>query len=213
MHRPECSAFTWYRLILFLREPASASPTGNDSRQPTMPYNDFSANGNNPLNFVSQPKGALQFRPLPLVALYVPAPLASATTGLRIILRARPGSGVTGTAGSRRRCPVAISAELSALATCARSPAVRRPVQCAPLRLVPPHRPESDRQGCLDKSPPNRASSAASSRLSRASCCPENIVSMTKLTDPTFSAVSPNAAAIPTTKAAAAATTPTPKRY
>src|SRR5271157_1397216 len=62
MHRPECSAFTWYRLILFLGEPASASPTGNDSRQPTMPYNDFSANGNNPLNFVSQPKGALHKR-------------------------------------------------------------------------------------------------------------------------------------------------------
>ena len=57
-------------------EPASASPTGNDSQQPTLPYNDFSANGNNPLNFVSQPKGALQFRrypppltPLPTVAL------------------------------------------------------------------------------------------------------------------------------------------------
>ena len=41
-------------------EPASASPTGNDSQQPTLPYNDFSANGNSPLNFVSQPKGALQ---------------------------------------------------------------------------------------------------------------------------------------------------------
>ncbi|MGD1082723.1 MAG: hypothetical protein ABR881_30790, partial [Candidatus Sulfotelmatobacter sp.] len=40
--------------------PASASPTGNDSQQPTLPYNDFSANGNSPLNFVSQPKGALQ---------------------------------------------------------------------------------------------------------------------------------------------------------
>jgi len=38
-------------------EPASASPTGNDSQ---LPYNDFSANGNNPLNSVSQPKGALQ---------------------------------------------------------------------------------------------------------------------------------------------------------
>ena len=41
-------------------EPASASPTGNDSQQPTLPYNDFSANGNNPLSFVSQSKGALQ---------------------------------------------------------------------------------------------------------------------------------------------------------
>jgi len=44
-------------------EPASASPTGNDSPQPTLPYNDFAANGNNPLNFVSQPKGALQTAP------------------------------------------------------------------------------------------------------------------------------------------------------
>jgi hypothetical protein len=30
-----------------------------DSQQSTLPYNDFSANGNYPLNFVSQPKGAL----------------------------------------------------------------------------------------------------------------------------------------------------------
>ena len=37
-------------------KPATASPTGNDSQ---LPYNDFSANGNNPLNSVSQPKGAL----------------------------------------------------------------------------------------------------------------------------------------------------------
>ena len=50
-------------------EPASASPTGNDSQQPTLPYNDFSANGNNPLNFVSQSKGALQF-PFPCPARY-----------------------------------------------------------------------------------------------------------------------------------------------
>src|SRR5579864_4713029 len=42
-------------------EPASASPTANDSQPPTLPYNDFSANGNYPLNFVSQPKGASQF--------------------------------------------------------------------------------------------------------------------------------------------------------
>lgn len=41
-------------------EPTSASPTGNDSQQPTLPYNDFSANVNNPLNFVSHPKGASQ---------------------------------------------------------------------------------------------------------------------------------------------------------
>ena len=48
-------------------KPASASPTGNDSQ---LPYNDFSANGNNPLNSVSQPKGALHnrrpFPPRPL---------------------------------------------------------------------------------------------------------------------------------------------------
>jgi hypothetical protein len=41
-------------------EPASASPTGSDSQQPMLPCNDFSANGNYPLNFVSQSKGALQ---------------------------------------------------------------------------------------------------------------------------------------------------------
>jgi hypothetical protein len=35
-------------------------------QQPTLPYNDFSANGNSPLNFVSQPKGALQPYPPPL---------------------------------------------------------------------------------------------------------------------------------------------------
>jgi hypothetical protein len=44
-------------------EPASASPTGHDSQQSTLPYNDFSANGNYPLNFVSQSKGALQIVP------------------------------------------------------------------------------------------------------------------------------------------------------
>jgi hypothetical protein len=47
-------------------EPASASPTGDDSQQSTSPYNDFSANGNYPLNFVSQSKGALQGPPIPL---------------------------------------------------------------------------------------------------------------------------------------------------
>src|SRR5580658_8019427 len=46
-------------------EPASASPTGDDSQQSTLPYNDFSANGNYPLNFVSQSKGALQSVTLP----------------------------------------------------------------------------------------------------------------------------------------------------
>src|SRR5204863_2133693 len=45
--------------------PASASPPGNDSQQPMLPYNDFAASGNNPLNSVSQPKGALQGRPFP----------------------------------------------------------------------------------------------------------------------------------------------------
>src|SRR5580765_1973828 len=53
-------------------EPASASPTGDDSQQSTLPYNDFSANGNYPLNFLSQSKGALQIvparsSPLPLI--------------------------------------------------------------------------------------------------------------------------------------------------
>src|SRR5208283_3917476 len=46
-------------------EPASASPTANDFQQRTLPYNDFSANGNNPLNSVSQFKGALQIAPFP----------------------------------------------------------------------------------------------------------------------------------------------------
>jgi len=46
--------------------PASASPTANDSQQPMLPYNDFAANGNNPLNSVSQLKGALHsFPPAP----------------------------------------------------------------------------------------------------------------------------------------------------
>jgi hypothetical protein len=44
-------------------EPASASPTGDDSQQSTLPYNDFSANGNYPVNFRSQSKGALQREP------------------------------------------------------------------------------------------------------------------------------------------------------
>src|SRR5579864_342368 len=44
-------------------EPASASPTTSDSQQPMLPYNDFSANGNYPLNSVSQPKGALHALP------------------------------------------------------------------------------------------------------------------------------------------------------
>jgi hypothetical protein len=46
-------------------EPASASPTGDDSQQSTLPYNDFSANGNYPLNFVSQSKGALHLGAFP----------------------------------------------------------------------------------------------------------------------------------------------------
>ena len=48
-------------------EPASASPTGDDSQQSTLPYNDFSANGNYPLNFLSQSKGALHFYFLPSI--------------------------------------------------------------------------------------------------------------------------------------------------
>jgi hypothetical protein len=52
-------------------EPASASPTGDDSQQSTLPYNDFSANGNYPLNFVSQSKGALHFA----VCRYLPGQL------------------------------------------------------------------------------------------------------------------------------------------
>ena len=48
-------------------EPASASPTANHSQQTSLPYNDFSANGNNPLSFVSQSKGALHLplHPIP----------------------------------------------------------------------------------------------------------------------------------------------------
>jgi hypothetical protein len=42
-------------------EPASASPTASDSQQTMLPYNDFSANGDNPLEIVSRPKGALPF--------------------------------------------------------------------------------------------------------------------------------------------------------
>jgi len=64
--RPRCSSATmsfqsaipWP--VALRQSQASASPTGNDSQQPTLPYNDFSANGNNPFNSVSQPKGALQ---------------------------------------------------------------------------------------------------------------------------------------------------------
>jgi hypothetical protein len=51
-------------------EPASASPTGDDSQQSTSPYNDFSANGNYPLNFVSQSKGALHSSPFPPFSLW-----------------------------------------------------------------------------------------------------------------------------------------------
>jgi hypothetical protein len=54
-------------------EPASASPTGHDSQQSTLPYNDFSANGNYPLNFVSQSKGALQIvPPIPIARTVLP---------------------------------------------------------------------------------------------------------------------------------------------
>jgi hypothetical protein len=53
-------------------EPASASPTGDDSQQSTLPYNDFSANGNYPLNFVSHSKGALQLSAQPQVPVPLP---------------------------------------------------------------------------------------------------------------------------------------------
>src|SRR5207253_11182536 len=59
--------------------PASASPTANDSQQPMLPYNYFAANGNNPLNSVSQLKGALQTDILRFVSPY-PAPLALGLT-------------------------------------------------------------------------------------------------------------------------------------
>ncbi|PYX07572.1 MAG: hypothetical protein DMG85_11525 [Acidobacteria bacterium] len=35
-----------------------------------LPYNDFAANGNNPLNSVSQLKGALQVLPFPAIGLF-----------------------------------------------------------------------------------------------------------------------------------------------
>src|SRR5260370_34418979 len=79
-------------------EPASASPTGDDSQQSTRPYNDFSANGNYPLNFLSQSKGALQ--PSTLLALPAPSPQASTTQG-----PSRDGS-LTPTVGSTASCVV-----------------------------------------------------------------------------------------------------------
>ena len=60
-------------------EPASASPTRNDSQQPTSPYNDFAANGNYPLNFVSQSKGALHAAPFPCT----PNPRRTSSASLR----------------------------------------------------------------------------------------------------------------------------------
>jgi hypothetical protein len=48
-------------------EPASASPTGHDSQQSNLPYNDFSANGNYPLNFVSHSMGALHIPSRPVL--------------------------------------------------------------------------------------------------------------------------------------------------
>jgi hypothetical protein len=56
------SAIPWQ--VALRQSLASASPTANDSQPPTLPYNDFSANGNYPLNFVSQPKGASHIAPL-----------------------------------------------------------------------------------------------------------------------------------------------------
>ena len=48
-----------------------------------LPYNDFAANGNNPLNSVSQPKGALQTAsPMPILPTTMPRKTADAAAGL-----------------------------------------------------------------------------------------------------------------------------------
>ena len=56
-------------------ELASASPTGHDSQQSTLPYNDFSANGNYPLNFcgvvsrsILNPTVGMMYEPRPWAA-------------------------------------------------------------------------------------------------------------------------------------------------
>jgi hypothetical protein len=66
--------------------PASASPTGDDSQQSTLPYNDFSANGNYPLNFVSQFKGALH---CPFPRAPIPDPAAQPSSGFESSLEKR----------------------------------------------------------------------------------------------------------------------------
>jgi hypothetical protein len=69
--RPQCSsdAMSSSRLFLgrLLSRRACLRFTGcaRFSKIQTSPYNEFSANGNNPLNSMSQPKGALQGHPVP----------------------------------------------------------------------------------------------------------------------------------------------------
>jgi len=59
-----------------------------------LPYNDFAANGNNPLNSVSQLKGALQTGPLAISALTTGERRASCGVGQRAERRcARVGGG------------------------------------------------------------------------------------------------------------------------
>ena len=72
-------------------EPASASPTGDDSQQSTLPYNDFSANGNYPLNFLSQSKSALQTMPSEL-AKPLSCPHARTIHSCNVLAAGTPGS-------------------------------------------------------------------------------------------------------------------------
>ena len=86
-------------------EPASASPTANDSQPPTLPYNDFSANGNYPLYFVSQPKGALHKR-RPLLQTSSPASYeySSFKSMARVSFKTVSRCGFTPTSSSHRLC-------------------------------------------------------------------------------------------------------------
>ena len=61
--RPKCDEFSGGLFLgrLPSGRASSASPTGNDSLRSMLPYNDYSANGNNPLNSVSRSKGAVHF--------------------------------------------------------------------------------------------------------------------------------------------------------
>ena len=88
-------------------EPASASPTGDDSQQSTLPYNDFSANGNYPLNFVSQSKGALQSLVLPSHTTVHAGPhTAVRRVELDVSSRAFDATRRQGAIRSLRRCPL-----------------------------------------------------------------------------------------------------------